>query len=230
MVDLHSHILPGMDDGSADAEETRQLLCLSRQQGVTLMAATPHFYADKDTPEKFLDRRQAAVEKMEYDGQTMPRLLLGAEVAYFGGMNRCEALRQLQIGQSGLILIEMPFAAWSDRMTDELLSFPSRLGLTPVLAHVDRYGRKDQFPKYRGLLQEEGVLFQCNADAFLPAFSGARFVRMLDRGEMHFLGSDCHNMHSRPPKLDQAQKVITKRLGIQAIDRLDAFAKDILFP
>lgn len=230
MVDIHSHILPEMDDGSASAEETTQLLCLSRQQGVTLMVATPHFYATKDTPEKFLDRRQAAVEKMEYDAQTMPQLLLGAEVAYFGGMNRCEELRQMQIGQSGLILVEMPFAAWSDRMADEIISFRSRLGLVPVLAHVDRYGRRDQLPKYRRLLQEEGVLFQCNAEAFLPSFSGARYVRMLKRGELHFLGSDCHNMHSRPPKLDQAQKVITKKLGIEAIRRMDAYAKDILIP
>lgn len=230
MVDLHSHILPEMDDGSASVEETKHLLCLSRQQGVTLMAATPHFYATKDTPENFLDRRQAAVEKMEYDGQTMPQLLLGAEVAYFGGMNRCEELWQLQIGQSGLILVEMPFVAWSDRMADEILSFRSRLGLIPVLAHVDRYGRNDQFPKYRRLLQEEGVLFQCNAEAFLPTFSGKRFVRMLERGELHFLGSDCHNMKSRPPKLDQAQKVIVKRLGSEAVDKLDAFAKDILLP
>lgn len=228
MVDIHSHILPEMDDGSASAEETTQLLCLSRQQGVTLMAATPHFYATKDTPEKFLDRRQAAVEKMQYDAQTMPQLLLGAEVAYFGGMNRCEELRQMQIGQSGLILIEMPFTAWSDRMTDEIISFRSRLGLIPILAHVDRYGRRDQFPKYRRLLQEEGVLFQCNAGAFLAPFSGARYVRMLKRGELHFLGSDCHNMHSRPPKLDQAREVIVKKVGGQTIEELDAFAKDML--
>lgn len=230
MIDIHAHILPGMDDGSADAGETAQLLCLSRRQGVTLMAATPHFYATKDTPENFLSRRQAAVEKMEYDAQTMPRLLLGAEVAYFDGMDRCEELRQLQIGQSSLLLVEMPFTAWSDRMVYEIISFRNRLGLQPVLAHVDRYDRRDQFPKYRRMLLEEGVLFQCNAEAFLARFSGARYVRMLKRGELHFLGSDCHNMRSRPPKLDQAQTVITRKLGSQAIEKLDAFAKNILFP
>lgn len=230
MIDIHAHILPGMDDGSADAGETAQLLCLSRRQGVTLVAATPHFYAIKDTPENFLSRRQAAVEKMEYDAQAMPRLLLGAEVAYFDGMDHCEELRQLQIGQSSLLLVEMPFTAWSDRMVYEIISFRNRLGLQPVLAHVDRYDRRDQFPKYRRMLLEEGVLFQCNAEAFLAGFSGARYVRMLKRGELHFLGSDCHNMRSRPPKLDQTQTVITRKLGSQAIEKLDAFAKNMLFP
>lgn len=228
MVDIHSHILPEMDDGSACAEETTQLLCLSRQQGVTLMAATPHFYATKDTPEKFMDRRQAALEKMEYDAQTMPQLLLGAEVAYFGGMSRCEGLGQMQIGQSGLILIEMPFSPWPDRVVDEILSFRSRLGLIPVLAHVDRYGRGNQLPKYREQLLEEGVLFQCNAGAFLDPFSRGRYLRMLGRQEIHFLGSDCHNMRSRPPRLGEAQNVITQKLGIQAVERLNAFAKDML--
>lgn len=226
MLDIHAHILPEMDDGSASAEESTRMLRLSRQQGVTVMAATPHFYATKDTPEKFLNRRQTAVEKMEYDAQTMPQLLLGAEVAYFGGMNRCTELRQLQIGLSGLLLVEMPFTAWSDRMVEEVIALRDHLGLQPVLAHVERYGR--QFFKFQRHLLDGGVLFQCNTDAFLGGLSAVRWLRMLKNGEVHFLGSDCHNMEKRPPKLDQAGKVITKKLGHQAMEKLDAFAKEYL--
>lgn len=226
MIDIHAHILPQMDDGSISAEMTAQMLRLSRQQGVTLLIATPHFYAYKDSPEQFLARRQAAFEKIEYDENTMPRLLLGAEVAYFDGMNRCEELRQLQLGDSGLLLVEMPFSAWTGRMVEEILSLRRMLDLQPVLAHVERYGR--QFAKYQKPLLEGGVLLQCNADAFLGGLSASRYLRMLKNSEVHFLGSDCHNMNTRAPKLDQSANVIAKRLGGDTLEDLDRFAKSIL--
>lgn len=226
MIDIHAHILPEMDDGSANAKQTVQMLCLSKRQGVSAMVATPHFYATKDTPERFLARRQGALQKIEYDEKTMPRLLLGAEVAYFDGMNRCEELRQLQLGQSGLLLVEMPFASWPERMVEEILSLRRMLDLQPVLAHVERYG--SQFRKFQKRLLSGGVLFQCNADAFLGGLSAARYLQMLKNGEVHFLGSDCHNMDTRAPKLDQAANVIAKRLGEDALEALDRFAESIL--
>lgn len=226
MIDIHAHILPEMDDGSAGAEETARMLSLLKQQGVTTVVATPHFYATKDRPERFLARRQAALEKIEYDAKTMPRLALGAEVAYFDGMNRCEALRQLQLGNSGLLLVEMPFTSWTERMVEEILSLQRMLGLQPVLAHVERYG--SQFRRFQKRLLDGGVLFQCNADAFLGGLPALRWLRMLKNGEVHFLGSDCHNMDTRAPKLDQAANVIVKKLGGDTLEALDHFAKSIL--
>ena len=64
MLDIHSHILPGMDDGSASPEETAELLDLMWQQGITTVVATPHFYPMQEAPDSFLSRRQAAVEQM----------------------------------------------------------------------------------------------------------------------------------------------------------------------
>ena len=60
MIDLHTHILPNVDDGSSSLEESLALLRMLASQGVTLTAATPHFYATSDTPEKFFRRREAA--------------------------------------------------------------------------------------------------------------------------------------------------------------------------
>lgn len=226
MIDIHAHILPQMDDGSASVEMTDQMLRLSQQQGVTTLVATPHFYAKKDSPEHFLERRQAALDRIEYDGKVMPRLLLGAEVAYFDGMNRCEALPQLQLGQSGLLLIEMPFVHWTPRMVEEVLSLHRMLDLQPVLAHVERYG--SQFAKFKRRLLEGGVLFQCNADAFLGGLRAARWMGMLKSGEIHFLGSDCHNMDNRPPKLDQAETAVKRMLGSGIMHDLNGFAENIL--
>lgn len=226
MVDLHSHVLPKMDDGSASPEESAAMLRLSKTHGITLQVATPHFYAHRDNPEHFLARRAESHANIPYDPDTMPQLLLGAEVAYFGGMSNCDALVPLQIGNSGLILVEMPFASWNKRIVDDVLDL-QQLGLRPVLAHVDRYTGKDQFFAYREALEEQGALFQCNADAFFPMFS--KFTKLLKKGQIHFLGSDAHNLSSRAPQLDKAAKILTKKIGAQVLADMETFAHAILF-
>lgn len=211
MIDLHSHILPEMDDGSKSPAESAALLQMLQQQGVTTVAATPHFYA-KETPEAFLKRRQEAVAKLPLlEGG--PEILLGAEVAYFSGMGSCEALIPLQIENSKLLLIEMPFQDWSENVVEDVCEIPVQLGLIPVLAHINRYTGKHQFPKYKDLLLQSGVLFQCNAEAFL-SFGPRRWaLDQLKKGYIHFLGSDCHNQDKRPPQLDRANDIITKKFG-----------------
>lgn len=224
MIDIHSHILPRVDDGSASPEETVKLLEMSRAQGVTHMVATPHFYADKDSPERFLARRQKALERFTVDPATMPQLLVGAEVAYFKGMSGCEDLIPMAFGSAELLLVEMPFAPWTDRIVEDVLAIHRQLGLQPVLAHVERYSGANQFFHYRDRLLGGGVLFQCNAAAFLSFFGSRRYLELLEEGQLHFLGSDCHNTGSRPPKLDQAAKVIEKKLGRQWLEDLNAFS------
>ena len=130
MIDMHSHILPNMDDGSDSVETTHKMLQMLRQQGVTTVAATPHFYAYKDNPEDFLRRREESLARDTWELSLLP----GAEVAYFDGMSRCRELKELQIGDTGLLLVEMPFGKWTGRMMEELIRIPMEQGLTPLLA------------------------------------------------------------------------------------------------
>lgn len=228
MIDLHSHILPGMDDGSESPEMSRSLLALLQQQGVQTVVATPHFYATEDTPENFLRRRTEACDRLLQDGADAPQILFGAEVAYFDGMSRTQMLKNLQLGQSGLLLVEMPFGPWSQRMIEELFQIFAHTGLTPVIAHVNRYLRADQLLKYQKELLRQGILFQCNAESFLSRWQRPWVLRMLRRGQIHFLGSDAHNLTNRAPKLRQAAEVITRKLGADALDKLTAFSKELL--
>ncbi len=227
MVDLHTHILPGIDDGSKSPEMSLQMLRLLAQQGVTTVAATPHFSALKESPEEFLVRRNQAVAQLPVE-EGLPRVLPGAEVAYFAGMSRCEALPLLRIGDSDLILIEMPFNAWTDRMMEEICTLSHHMGLMPVLAHVDRYDRKDQFARYESELAGQ-VFFQYNADAFLKTF-GNRAMSSLRHGGVHFLGTDCHNMERRAPNMGEALAKIRKRLGNEVLEELTTLAESWLFP
>ncbi len=227
MIDLHTHILPGVDDGSKSAEESAQMLRLSWEQGVSLMAATPHFYPQQDMPEAFLSRRQAAVDRLSYDTADMPKLLLGAEVAYFNGIGSSKDMRCLCIGDSSLMLVEMPFRPWTSREIADVCGLQN-LGIVPVLAHIDRYDKKGQLFTYLDTLLGEGVLLQCNGVAFSGRFSSAKWLRLLAEGKIAFLGSDCHNMGARPPALDKAMQVISKKLGQGFLEMLEQQGKYLL--
>ncbi len=216
-----------MDDGSASVRESVQLLQLLKKQGVKTVAATPHFYAVQDTPEEFLARRAESWETLCCERPCLS-VLLGAEVAYFEGMSTCQELTAMQIGNSGLLLVEMPFTPWSDRIVNEVCSLPERLGVTAVLAHVDRYLRRDQMRKYAEKLISGGVYMQCNASIFAHSFRRRWILRQLAAGNISFLGTDCHNMGSRKPDMEQALQVIGKALGPAFLADMDANAKEIL--
>ena len=84
--DFHSHILPGVDDGSTSLEESLAMLTLEAEQGVRHVVATPHFYAHHDTPEAFLSRRAAAEAMLREalkDHPELPGFTVGAEVYFF---------------------------------------------------------------------------------------------------------------------------------------------------
>lgn len=220
MVDFHSHILPQMDDGSRSIQESLEMLRMSAEQGIQVMAATSHFYAEENTVERFLERRETAwkalSEKME---PGMPKVLLGAEVYYFEGMQRVESLSRLRIEGTNLLLLEMPFSPWSDRMVAEIMAV-NRLPDTKVaLAHIDRYLRFQKAAVWDTLL-ENGVLMQVNASFFFNRFSKHKALRMAKKGQIHLLGSDCHNTTSRPPQLGEAMKFLESRNLLKDIEDL----------
>ena len=226
MIDLHSHILPEMDDGSKNTEMSQEMLKRMGEQGVTTVVATPHFQAARDLPETFLQRRAEAVARLGKPGPGQPQVILGAEVAYFDGICRCgSVLEQMQLGDSGLLLVEMPFGRWNQRMVMEVCDLKLQTGLTPVLAHVDRYRHADQLPINLEQLLDCGVLLQCNADAFLRFGSRGWALKMIKKGFLHFLGSDTHNLSTRQPNLGEAARVIEKKLGREMLEELMALSK-----
>ena len=220
MVDFHSHILPQMDDGSRSIQESLEMLRMSAEQGIQVMAATSHFYAEENTVERFLEGRETAwkalSEKME---PGMPKVLPGAEVYYFEGMQRTESLSRLRIEGTNLLLLEMPFSPWSDHMVAEIMAVNRLPDTKVVLAHIDRYLRFQKAAVWDTLL-ENGVLMQVNASFFFNRFSKHKALRMAKKGQIHLLGSDCHNTTSRPPQLGEAMKFLESRNLLKDIEDL----------
>ena len=211
MTDFHMHLLPGIDDGS-DSVET-SLRMLARSAGVGTVCATPHFYADRDTPERFLRRRAEAWELLRSSlPEGAPRILLGAEVHYFEGISRTEQLPALCLEGTKLLLLEMPFGPWPERILREAEAILDR-GLIPVAAHLERYAGFNDVTR----LTERGVLAQCNAEFFLTGRTARRALRLLRERRIQFLGSDAHNLGDRAPNLAQAMEKIEGKLGADAL-------------
>lgn len=209
MIDVHSHILPCMDDGSQSVEESLRMLAASAAQGILKVAATPHFYPMENDIEHFLERRKAAVMELRTLMQPgIPELLLGAEIFYFDGMSHVPELGLLRIEGTPFLLIEMPFSSWSERVVREIANINLWPGVSVVLAHIERYLSFPDNKAWLSELRDAGILMQSNADFFLRWRSRYRALRMLKHGEIHLLGSDCHNMGSRAPHLGEALRVI----------------------
>ena len=135
MIDIHTHVLPGLDDGSASLEESLWLGHALARQGVKLFAATPHFYATHESPRDFLRRRERAERQLFLHWpQEFPPFLMGAEVRFFDGMSRTQELPLLVLEGTNLLLLEMPFSPWSSRMVEEVLEIQERRGLQVLLA------------------------------------------------------------------------------------------------
>ncbi len=227
-IDFHTHLLPNLDDGSQSVEESRQMLECLRGQNVELAVATPHFYSGKASLDDFLQKRNDACRRLSSSCPDLqPRLLLGAEVSFFRGMGKAERLAELCIAGSGALLLEMPFTQWGRGEIAELHQILSR-GITPILAHIERY---DAFQKDLTALNEIinlPVVLQVNAEALLQWKTRKFVFRLIDSGFQILLGTDCHNMKTRKPDMDEARKILGRKYGEAYLAQLDALSGELL--
>ncbi len=223
MIDWHSHVLPKMDDGSRSVEESVSMLELLREQGVSIVVATPHFDADDESVDTFLERRAHAYQRLApHLKPEHPRVLCGAEVKYYPGIAKMKELPQLTIEGTNILLLEMPMAKWTDYATKELIELSGTRGLTIVMAHIERYIEMQD----RGVVEwlcDNGLWMQVNATFFERFRTRRQAMRLLGRGMIRVIGSDCHNLTSRPPRLQNAYDLIQKRWGEELVHQMHEF-------
>lgn len=228
MTDLHTHILPGMDDGAKTLEESLTLLEEQGRQGVNTVALTPHFYRRRETAAMFLDRREAAWTRLveATQDQAYPELILGAEVAWMPDMAQWPELEALCYQGTKILLVELPMMPWTDSIFRELYSLEGRRGIIPMIAHIDRYFHVQKRRDIERLL-EMGYPVQISAEA-LSHFS-------LRKPALEFLAdydgiliSDCHNLKDRAPNMENALKIIEKKLGARMRSQIVANTDAVL--
>ncbi len=231
VVDFHSHILPGVDDGSRSLEQSIAMLQMEAAQGIERVIATPHFYAQHDKPEKFLCKREEAEkllreEMAKHPG--LPELNIAAEVYYFNGISHSDILSELTIDKKRYILIEMPSPPWSERVYRDLESIYIKQDIIPVIAHIDRYIAPFQTFGIPKRLEKMPVKVQANASFFLEKSTRRMALRMLRQGRIHLLGPDCHDLSERKPNLGEAVELIRKKFGSDIIHYLQYHEDEVL--
>ena len=220
MIDFHSHILPAMDDGSKSVQISLQMLESLKLQGIKRVVATPHFYANDDSVESFLERRRISFQELKTKyGADSPEILLGAEVRYYEGLSKLEKLSELCIQGSNMLLIEMFSGRWSEYVVSELLNLSAQGKVTVVLAHIERYMDYQSTDVFERLLANN-VLMQVNAEFVTGFFTKRKALSLFKNERLHFIGSDCHNMTSRPPEIAKAYELIDKKIGRQFLNDL----------
>lgn len=210
MIDLHIHLLPGIDDGPADAAGTVELAKACVADGVQAVAATPHVSENyPTTPERM---RQGVVEaRSALEAAGVPlKIYGGAEVAIDQlGQLSDDDLKALTLGPTeSFILLETPYAAWPMDL-DNQLGRLATLGIRGILAHPER-SRGVQAPggiEKLELAVSRGLYTQVTAGSLSGRFGGsakAAANEMLQRELVTVISSDSHNVDRRPPRMGEA--------------------------
>lgn len=231
MIDIHTHILPLVDDGSSSVAESRGMLEECFRQGSKKVVLTPHFYADYHHPDSwFTNRQKAFASLLELNSEGLPEMLLGAEVHYFGGVSRCEEIEKFRIEGTELLLLEMPSSKWGPSVLDSVLELNARDGIRVILAHIERFlFFQPRERELLSLLRADGILLQSNAEFFIEKRSQKTALRLLESGCIDFLGSDCHNLSGRAPNLGTALSLIQKYGSKKALALLEDREKEFFF-
>lgn len=238
MIDFHTHILPGIDDGSRDIDMTEKMLRMEQAMGVSHIFATPHFYAHRRSIDGFLERRERALQKtraLTEADMSLPQITAGAEVYYFTGIGRAGQLESLCIEGTNLMLLELPFAQWHSDIAKDISELMDRRGLHIILAHLERY---EAFQKDRSAwnrIVQMPLTIQLNCEDFID--SGSLFRRnhrhklsfdlLAEHGNI-IIGSDCHNLTDRKPNLAEARGIIEKKAGADRLAQIDDYTKTLL--
>lgn len=214
LFDIHSHILPGVDDGAKTLEESLQLLTMLKEQGVDVVAATPHFYAEKIDFSEHLGLVKERFDLLKQNiTPDMPSVLQGFEVRYFRGISGTSAIKELTLGGSQYLLLEFAYGKDIDQRTvNDVANIFYNFGITPILAHLERYYKYKGFKDALKLVDEGVAVAHVNASSFFDPYKKAA-LKLIDSQVASFIASDTHSVQLRPPMFNEAKRVINKYLG-----------------
>ena len=231
MTDLHSHMLPGMDDGAQSPEDSLSLLRMECLQGVSQVALTSHYRPDKESVQDFLKRRQKAAEQLRsaLDGQGLPvTLKLGAEVFYSSSLAQMDGVEALCLEGTNLLLVEFSPGLYPREAADTLYQLTLQ-GILPLIAHVERYAFVRNDPNLLAEWIEAGACTQMNATSLVAPVKQRKFrISMLRHNLIHVMATDTHSTAKRPPMLDKAMAMVEQHCGRDAAEALQSRA-DALF-
>jgi protein-tyrosine phosphatase len=223
-VDIHSHIIPGIDDGAHGARTAKEMLILAAEGGTNHIVATPHYISGEinNTP-AIIEEGCGSLSQIVSESFLNLDIYPGSEVfispdipdLYDKGLITC-------INKSRYILVEFP-QLQVPQYTNEVLYQLQLRGLVPIIAHPERYEAVRRSP---GLIREmagRGILTQINSVSLTGLYGTdikKTAKKLIDNGIAHFVASDAHSCGERNPDMGKAYDYVTRKWGSDAADRL----------
>ena len=217
MIDVHSHILPSVDDGANDINETFKILEEACNAGFSDIFATSHYiegeYEFNKTDREFII--EALMQKIEEEGLNI-KLHIGAEGYISSDFPKLiEAGEVPTLGNSRYVLFELPLRA-KVMYTSEVINKLLNMKLIPIIAHPERYEIVQDDPSIAIDWIDDGALLQCNYASIIGRYgltAKETLFKLLDANAVNFLGTDNHRAGSIYTKMSEIKKEFIKRIG-----------------
>lgn len=215
LIDIHTHILPGIDDGAADDKMAFEMLQRAYEEGTRVLIATPHYH--HGCKALWEDKRQSAwetVRSMAAEIGPDLQILLGAELFFESGI--LEDLRdgkKLTLNNTRSVLIEFSVDTSYVYIKNAILNLQG-MGYIPILAHVERYSALARMERVKELV-DMGVKIQANSDSVIGknGWRIKRYLMKLMQEELiDLIASDAHDLSRRPPGMDTCIKYLSRKL------------------
>lgn len=223
-IDIHSHILPGLDDGSRSMQQSLEMLRIAEKEGIDLIIATPHNMPGKGQPS--LRRVRECAERLQYEAE-----LEGIQVSVLTGTEyyfREEVLESLE-DEKGITMNDSEFVLVEFEPMVEKIYFWNALrevlatGYRPIVAHAERYAKIMKDKPMLVDLKKMGALIQVNAASVIGG--NGRVAKkdvkwMLKQGIVDFVATDAHSNGRRAPFMRKCARYLYKRYNTEYVDAL----------
>ena len=207
LIDIHTHILYGVDDGAKDINDSMGLLDEEREQGVDQVILTPHYGPKFGYPDtEVLREKFEAIREKAYKYYPEIQLYLGSELYYQQGtVSDLKQGKALTMNGTRYVLVEFATSDAYSHIYRAVQDFVYA-GYIPILAHVE--------------LIETGAYIQINAESLIGGIFDKRASfckKLMKEGLVHFLGTDCHDFRTRRPNMKLAAEVVRKKHADQIL-------------
>ena len=223
-VDIHCHILPGVDDGSQTPEETKAMLQKAWDEGIQIMVATPHYHKQRGKNDIELIKKQLLLtRKLAKEVHPKMQICLGMEIYY--GEDVPELLKEgrvVSIRKSRYILVEFSPGDEFQYILNAVRKLQMS-GHTVIIAHIERYNCLRKDISNAEYLREMGAYLQVNTGSITGSYgrSVKKFLREVLKAHLvQLVGTDAHGSERRTPKMQEAYKEVVKRCGEEYADQI----------
>jgi protein-tyrosine phosphatase len=214
IVDLHSHILPNIDDGPKTVDLSVELVKLQIEDGIGVAAATPHFDSENDVLDEFLQKRKQSCASLQISLMNSGinfEIKKAAEVFVHPKLLQINQKNQLCIEGTSFMLVEFPWDYWPEWVNEVIFKLQLE-GITPILAHTEKYKPILIAPERLYKLVSMGLLVQINASTITKCDKNTKKVfELIKHRLVHIIATDTHSANLRPPHLTSAFKILENK-------------------